>query len=226
MHVVIFAGGSLRSGRAVAEALATADLIIAADSGAATALHAGYTPAIIVGDFDSLALSEQELTDLGSQVIHAQVEKDETDTELAVLTAIEHGADRITILGGLGGERFDHAMANILLLAGFEIPIRIVDGPTTCWLLRGPGNTHIEGQTGDLLSLLPLTSDATGIHTTGLYYPLAGETLHFGRPRGVSNALTSASATVSLESGMLLVIHTNTPEIDEQTRQPEKQTWT
>ncbi len=223
MHVVIFAGGRLRPGRAVAEALATADMMIAADSGAATALQAGYTPAIIVGDFDSLALSEQELTDLGSQVIRAAVEKDETDTELAVLTAIEHGADHITILGGLGGERFDHAMANILLLAGFALPISIVDGPTTCWLLRGPGDTHIEGQTGDLLSLLPLTSDAVGIRTTGLYYPLAGETLYFGRPRGVSNVLVSASATVSLERGMLLVIHTNTHEIDEQTRQPEKQ---
>ncbi len=215
MHIVIFAGGLLRPGRAVAEALATADMIIAADSGAATALQAGYTPAIIVGDFDSLALSEQELTDLGSQVIRAAVEKDETDTELALLTAIEHGADRVTILGGLGGERFDHAMANILLLAGFAVPIRIVDGPTTCWLLRGPDNTHIEGQTGNLLSLLPLTSDAAGIRTTGLYYPLAGETLHFGRPRGVSNVLVSASATVSLERGMLLVIHTNTREISE-----------
>ncbi|MDQ2884951.1 MAG: thiamine diphosphokinase [Chloroflexota bacterium] len=215
MHVVIFAGGTLRPGRAVEEILATADLIIAADSGAATALQFGHTPTIIVGDFDSLALSAQELTDLGSQVIRAKVEKDETDTELAVMTAIEHSADRITILGGLGGERFDHAMANILLLAGFAVPIRIVDGPTTCWLLRGPGQTDINGQMGDLLSLLPLTGDAAGIHTIGLYYPLAGETLHFGRPRGVSNVLVNESATVSLERGMLLVIHTNKREINE-----------
>ncbi len=222
MHVVIFAGGTLRPGRAVTEALATADMIIAADSGAVTALEAGYTPAIIVGDFDSLALSEQELTDLGSQVIRAAVEKDETDTELAVLTAIEHGADRITILGGLGGERFDHAMANILLLAGLEVPIRIVDGPSTCWLLRGPGDTHIEGQTGDLLSLLPLTGNAIDIRTTGLYYPLTGKTLHFGRPRGVSNVLVSSSATISLERGMLLIIHTNTQEINTQSTHPEK----
>jgi len=222
MHVVIFAGGTLRPGRAVEEALATADMIIAADSGAATALRFGYTPAIIVGDFDSLALSEQELTSLGSQVIRATVKKDETDTELAVLTAIERRADHITILGGLGGARFDHMMANILLLAGFEIPLRIVDGPSTCWLLRGPGSTNIEGQTGDLLSLLPLTGDAAGIRTAGLYYPLAGETLHFGRPRGVSNVLVSDSASVFLERGMLLVIHTNTQEIDAQSTQHEK----
>jgi thiamine pyrophosphokinase len=215
MHVVIFAGGTLRPGRAVEEALATVDLVIAADSGATTALRFGYTPAIIVGDLDSLTLSQQEIADLGSQVIRATVEKDETDTELAVLTAIEHRADHITILGGLGGTRFDHTMANILLLAGFEVPLRIVDGPSMCWLLRGPGSTNIEGQTGDLLSLLPLTGDAVGIRTTGLYYLLCGETLHFGRPRGVSNTLVSEHASVSLEQGMLLVIHTNTQEISE-----------
>ena len=61
MHVIIFAGGTLRPGRAVEEALATADLVIAADSGATTALRFGRQPDIIVGDFDSLQISEQEL---------------------------------------------------------------------------------------------------------------------------------------------------------------------
>jgi thiamine pyrophosphokinase len=94
-------------------------------------------------------------------------------------------------------------------LAGFDsVPIQIIDGPSTCWLLRGPGITIIEGQTGDLLSLLPLTGDATGIRTRGLYYPLHGEALRFGKPRGVSNELTGEQAEVSLESGLLLVIHT------------------
>jgi thiamine pyrophosphokinase len=216
MHVVIFAGGTLHPGKAVEEALATADLIIAADRGAATALHYGYTPSIIVGDFDSLMLPEQDLVKMGSQIIRAAVEKNETDTELAALVALEHGADRITILGGIGGQRFDHTMANVLLLAGFEsVPIRIVDGPSVSWLLRGPGSTRIEGQAGDLLSLLPLTGEAVGVRTTNLYYPLHDETLYFGRPRGVSNVLTQAHAEVSLERGTLLVIHTNKQELSE-----------
>ncbi len=105
--------------------------------------------------------------------------------------AIERGATSITLLGALGGDRFDHTIANVLLLAGFDkVPIQIIDGPSTCWLLRGPGHSTIEGQVGDLLSLLPLTGDATGIRTRGLYYPLNGETLRFGKPRGVSNVLT------------------------------------
>jgi thiamine pyrophosphokinase len=216
MHVVIFAGGTLRAGAAAAAAIASADLIIAADSGAETAFQYGCTPAIIVGDFDSLDASRlQQLKAQGSRVVQADVEKDETDTELAIQVAIEEGASSITLLGGLGGARFDHTMANILLLAGFEIvPIRIVDGPAVCWLLRGPGGSVIKGQPGDLLSLLPLTGEATGIQTEGLYYPLRRETLSFGKPRGVSNVLIHEQARVTLENGLLLLIHTNSRELE------------
>ena len=209
MHIVIFAGGTLDPGKAFYKAIAGADMIIAADSGAATALRYGCTPAIVVGDFDSLdkQLAEQ-LRAGGSRTVSAAVEKDETDTELAVQLAIEQGATEITLLGALGGARFDHTMANVLLLAGFDsVPIKIVDGPSVCWLVKGPGNTAIDGQVGDLLSLLPLTGDASGIRTSGLYYPLQGETLYFGKPRGVSNVLTQEHAEVSLERGLLLVIH-------------------
>jgi thiamine pyrophosphokinase len=215
MHAVIFAGGVLRPGKALQAAIASADLVIAADSGAASALHYGCTSAIIVGDFDSLdALTLQKLQEQGSRIMRAATEKDETDSELAIQVAIEQGASAITILGWLGGARFDHTMANILLLAGFETtPIRLVDGPSVCWLLRGPGQTTINGQVDDLLSLLPLTGEATGARTQGLYYPLHGETLRFGKPRAVSNVLTQEQAEVSLEEGLLLLIHTNTQEL-------------
>ncbi len=215
MHVVIFAGGTLQPGKAVDAAIAQADRIIAADSGAAAALSYGRIPATVVGDFDSLDISlQQQLRQQGSQFIQAAVEKNETDTELAVQVAIEQGATAITLLGALGGVRFDHTVANILLLAAVEtVPIRIIDGPSTCWLLRGPGHTTISGHNGDLLSLLPLTNEATGIRTCNLYYPLYGETLYFGKPRGVSNVLTQEHAEVSLEKGLLLIIHTDIEEL-------------
>ncbi len=216
MHVVIFAGGTLKPGKGFSRAIASADLIIAADSGAATALQYGCIPAIVVGDFDSLDTHLlQELSERGSQMRQVAVEKNETDTELAVQAAIEQGATSITLLGALGGERFDHTIANILLLADIEtVPAKIVDGPSTCWLVRGPASTVIDGQQGDLLSLLPLTSEATGVRTKGLYYPLYGETLRFGKPRGVSNLLTQEQAEVSLVGGMLLVVHTDTSELN------------
>jgi thiamine pyrophosphokinase len=210
MHVVIFAGGVVQPGRAVDAALARADMVIAADRGAETALRFGHLPMYIVGDLDSLDKQMlREAHERGSQVVQAQLEKDETDTELAAMVALQHGATEITLLGALGGSRIDHALANVLLLVGFEAtPMHIVDGETSCWLLRGPGKTVIDGQQGDTLSLLPLTADADGVQTTGLYYSLRGETLSFGRPRGVSNVLTSHQAEVSLARGLLLIVHT------------------
>ncbi len=216
MRVVIFAGGTVQTGTNVDAALAHADLIIAADSGAETALRYGHVPALVVGDFDSLHMNATDLEARGSKLIRAAVEKDETDTELALQVALAQGATDITLLGATGGARFDHTMANVLLLADIEtVPVRIIDGPMTCWLLRGPGNASITGQNGDLLSLFPFTEKATGIHTHNLYYPLNGETLRFGKPRGVSNVLTSEHAEVALDSGMLLITHTSSRELKE-----------
>jgi thiamine pyrophosphokinase len=216
MRVVIFAGGTLWPGKGFYDVMAGAEMVIAADSGAATALKYGYTPEIVVGDFDSLDMALLEvLSEKGSQIRRVEVEKDETDTELAVQVALEQGATSITLLGAIGGARFDHTMANILLLAGFEgVPIRIVDGPMTCWLVRGPGSSAVDGYVGDLVSLMPLTSDASGIHTKGLFYPLRGETLHFGKPRGVSNVLIEEHGEVFVEEGMMLVIHTDARELE------------
>ncbi len=215
MHIVIFAGGTLRPGKAFYDAIGSADMFIAADSGAETALQYGCTPRIVVGDFDSLdGLILEELGKRGSEIRRVAVEKDETDTELAVQAAIDEGATRITLAGAFGGARFDHTMANILLLACFEgVPMMIVDGPSLCWLVRGPGSSTIDGQVGDLVSLLPLTSDASGVRTKGLYYALKGETLYFGKPRGMSNVLIEEHAEVSVEDGMLLVIYTNMQEL-------------
>src|SRR6266849_1085630 len=107
MHVVLFAGGTIRPGSAVEQALAHPDLIIAADSGALSALALGLLPAFVVGDLDSLPASVlARVQEQGSQVIPALAEKDETDTELAIDLALERGATRVTILGALGGDRF------------------------------------------------------------------------------------------------------------------------
>lgn len=220
MHIVIFAGGTLRPGRAFYAAIGSADMFIAADSGAATALEYGCTPRIVVGDFDSLGRAIlEDLGKRGSEIRSVAVEKDETDTELAVQAAIDEGATRITLVGALGGARFDHTMANILLLAGFEdVPITLVDGPSICWLMRGPDSSAIDGKVGDLVSLLPLTGDASGVRSKGLYYALQGETLAFGKQRGVSNVLSEDHADVSVDGGVLLVVYTNVEELKEQER--------
>jgi thiamine pyrophosphokinase len=217
MHAVIFVGGTIRPGSAVTAAIAAADLIIAADRGAENAQAYGCLPAFIVGDFDSLhAPLLQTMQAQGSQVRRVAAEKDETDSELALQLAIEQGADTITILGGSGGARFDHTLANVFLLATCDhAKVRMVDGPAQCCCIRGPDSLQLAGQAGDLISLFPLYGDALGVTTQHLYYPLHHETLFCGKPRGVSNVFTQEQALISLDQGILLVIYTDKQELRE-----------
>lgn len=210
MHIVVFAGGTLRPSEQVDKAIQTADMIIAADSGAATALQYGCTPSIILGDFDSL-LSEQTeaLLQKGCQLVRVSTHKDETDTELALREARQRGASSVSLLGALGGMRIEHTLANFFLLSDFaDMSIHIIDGPSTCWLLTGPGISHITGRSGDFLSLFPYTAQVSGIRTVNLAYPLVGATLHFGAIRGISNELITDQASISIDDGNLLIIHT------------------
>jgi len=85
--------------------------------------------------------------------------------------------------------------------------VRLVSHAQTTWLAR-PGETLMNGQAGDTVSLLPLAGDASGISTQGLEYPLRGETLSFGPARGISNVMLVHDARITFKSGLLLVIHT------------------
>ena len=88
------------------------DLIIAADAGYLTAKEMGIVPDVLLGDFDTLG--ERNIPD-GIECLRVPREKDDTDTQLAVRTAIERGAKEIVIIGGLGG-RIDHTLSTLAIL--------------------------------------------------------------------------------------------------------------
>lgn len=186
-----------------------ADLVIAADGGTVHLEKWGITPKLVVGDLDSLPDGARErVAAAGGRVEVHPREKDRSDTEIALDRAVGAGATEIVIVGALGGPRIDHAMANTLLLgrAGLGVPVRIVRGPLTMRLLRGGQRLELGGAVAEVVTLLALGGDATGVTTGGLRYPLAGETLKVGSSRGVSNEIAAPPAWVSCDGGALLVI--------------------
>jgi thiamine pyrophosphokinase len=192
--------------------LQSAGMVIAADSGAHWLESCAVLPDLVIGDMDSIepALLER-LTTAGVAVERYPADKDASDVELALSRAAAGGADEVVILGGLRGERLDHELANLLLLLDRRwegIDLRVTRGDTTAQALSGGYRRELDGVAGDLVTLLPVGGDATGVHTEGLRYPLAGETLQFGRSRGLSNEVEHAPASVSLEGGTLLIIET------------------
>lgn len=221
-QAVILADGEVGSRAAIDRAwpawLAPDRVVIAADGGARHAEPLGLRIDGWVGDGDSLGeAGVRALEAAGVPVERSPFDKDESDTELAVLAALRRGPSAIVIVGALGGPRFDHALANLALLAMPElrdIDVRLLAADARVRLLSAPsadgspGTLTISGRAGDLVSLFPIGGDASSVVTSGLEYPLRGEPLLVGRSRGLSNRRTSDTATVSLAAGRLLVVET------------------
>ncbi len=194
------------------------EFVVAADGGARHAAGLGVALDRWVGDGDSLdtaALAGLEAA--GVPMERARPDKDETDTELAIRAALALGADGIILLGALGGGRIDHALANIGLLALPALAGRsmvILDAAARITLLEAPNRAGddaeatLVGRLGDVVSLLPHGAQVTGVTTTGLVYPLHDEPLPAGTPRGMSNVIAAAGATVRIRAGRLLIVET------------------
>jgi thiamine pyrophosphokinase len=214
MRAIIIAAGRADRDSSWEQWVRDGDWIIGADGGAARALDWGLSPQIVVGDMDSLpSASRASLVARGSCFIEHPRAKDETDLELALIYAVQQGAEEIVVLGALGG-RIDHTLANMLLLT---LPIlegtlvRIVDGDGEILLVRSGETVTLQGSPGDLVSLMPIGGDALGVTTVGLAWALRGDKLRLGFSRGVSNQMKANEALVKVEQGFLLVVHGPAP---------------
>jgi thiamine pyrophosphokinase len=215
-RAAIIVMGGVAPDLGLAAALDSNDVIvIAADSGAVHARTAGLSIDIAVGDFDSIPpLLLEELEGTGVRVERHPVAKDATDLELAIEVAIREGADVITVVGGHGG-RVDQSFANAFVIASptyAHISMHAILDSALVSVVHGGGGVTFAGAPGDVVTILPLHGDALGVRTEGLEYPLRGETLTAGTTRGVSNVLLDHEATVSLESGTVLVVRPG-PEV-------------
>ena len=210
MNAVVVASGELDDGDVAW--LERADLVIAADGGAALLEAAGHVPDRLIGDLDSADPAlVQRLVAAGTAVERHDPAKDASDVELAVEAALAAGSTEVVLLGAFGGSRIDHELANVLLLADpalSDVDIVAVRGPSRLRALTGGRRVELEGVAGDLVTLLPAGGDALGVTTAGLRWALDDATLRMGRTRGLSNVIDNPPASVRIGSGTLLVIET------------------
>jgi thiamine pyrophosphokinase len=215
MNVLVFANGTIDDSESVRNHVRSADLILCADGGTHLARALGVRPNAVIGDMDSISPAVRvEMGDAGVALVEFPARKEETDLELALLWAVERGASRITVLGARG-DRIDHELGNVLLLAhpGLKgVDVRLIAGHQEVVVIRG--KMTFRGARGDLLSLLPVGGDARGISTSGLEYSLRDEALYLGPARGVSNVFVEEAATVEVGSGLLLAVHTRAPSAE------------
>lgn len=199
------------------------DQIIAVDNGLKFLHENQIRPTWIVGDFDTAApeLVEyyQRQTDIPIRRFNPV--KDSTDSQIAIELALELGSSEITILGGTG-TRLDHVLGNIqsLMLARKKgVSCIILDAYNRIRLMDGVVHLKKSEQYGKYVSLLPLTTEVTGVELRGFKYELTDYTFTStgSAGLGVSNEITAEIAEIRIKTGIFVLIESR----DEPKRFPE-----
>lgn len=199
---VTLVGGAPFEPEALAEALAIAPRLIAADRAGDALTRLGHAPELLVGDMDSVA-------DLAAwhagptRVLHLP-EQDTTDFEKA-LYATEAP---FYLALGFTGRRLDHTLAvlhtmlsrpdrRVVLLAEAEV-IALVPPGRRLRLALGAGAR---------VSLVPL-APVVATHSAGLKWPIDGLRMGMGEQIGTSNRAVADEVELAFDApGVLVLLH-------------------
>lgn len=188
----------------------TYDYIIGVDKGVEYLHNLQLMPNLVMGDFDSAnsKVLQQYLNNDKVTVERFIAEKDETDTHLAIIEAINKGSNEIDIIGGIGS-RIDHTLANInVLMIPLEkgIKCRLINRNNIISLINS--NINLEKNDYNYISLIPLTSQVMGITTSGLKYELNGYNMEQGVSIGVSNEFKKDVdyVEITIKKGILIIL--------------------
>lgn len=179
--------------------------VFAADSGANILNEYDIKVDYLLGDFDSINADVLNKFMEEEKITRLPKEKDFTDTHVAVLNAINMGADEIVLLG-CTGKRIDHFMANICLLKVImESGIKgyIVDDINEIYLIDK--STIINGRKGEVFSLFSYCEDTEELTITGAKYPLNNYYLKQGENLTVSNEFEDEQVEILFKKGTLLL---------------------
>lgn len=185
------------------------DLIIGIDGGARFLYEADLAPDLLVGDFDSLdPLILRHYQEKKIETLQFNPQKDETDTQLALATAMDRGCQEIYLFGATG-TRLDHVIANVQILA------QAVRRGVKAWLIDAHNRIHLvdkeetikkSEQFGTYVSFFPLTTTVQGLTLKGFVYPLEDAVIYSDKSLTVSNEISDETAFISYREGLLLMM--------------------
>ncbi|NLY78473.1 MAG: thiamine diphosphokinase [Lysinibacillus sp.] len=187
---------------------------IGADRGALYLLDEGIIPNEVIGDFDSL-------TDKEWKLIHSKVkqiekykpEKDETDTDLALLKAVSYNPKEIFITGVTGG-RLDHFEAAIRSIYQMKsqyphIEHKIINSHNEISILLPGKHMIYRDEKYRYLSFFSFEQAMENVTLRGVKYETTSEKIDAGTSRFTSNELVSDEGYISFSSGICLMIRSS-----------------
>lgn len=213
MKVLLISGGYINTKWAVSFLkLNNYDKIIAVDGGLSAANLLGIYPDIVVGDLDTVSedvIVSYENNNAG-QVIRLNPVKDDTDTQYAMMYAINMGAKEIHIIGGTGN-RFDHMLANVYLLKlAYEKGVRayLFDEMNKIYIISGHTKLKKDKIYNKYISFIQLEGPALNVTLEGFKYQVSNFDFDTSKQYrlAVSNEYEGEEASVTIGKGMLVAI--------------------
>ena len=180
--------------------------IIAADGGANYLCKKGIIPDVLIGDLDSISPEYLNVLKKKSNIIKFPVDKDKSDTELAIEYCLKNGYNDITLINAVDG-RLDHSLTNIFLIEKFikqGLKLHFLNAKSEIYVVTNKAN--IPAKIGTNISLISLTDFTLVKETKALKFPLNNEKLYRSSSRGISNITTEKKISIIVSSGILLVI--------------------
>ena len=185
------------------ESIPTAENYIGVDKGALTLARNGKRMLLAIGDFDSVEESDLAyIKEYSDTLLQLNPIKDDTDSEAAVMYAIEKGYQKIHLYGGLGG-RLDHAMINLRLVSRFPETVYLHDQNNFIYSLA-EGVHSIDKSDYTYISFF--TEDKATISLEGLKYPLDKQQLTNKDTYTTSNEILEDRGIVTVHAGKVTVI--------------------
>jgi thiamine pyrophosphokinase len=202
MRAFIYTGGKINK-QNITEHPKGDDIKIAADSGYENAIALGEKPDILLGDFDSISVRP----DKDIETVEVPSEKDFTDTQLAIETAVRKGADDIVIIGGLSG-RLDHTLSNLSALEDLwskRIHAVATDGFNRVRYIDS-SSALITRSHYKYLSVIAVSDVLKGVDIEGCKYPLKNAKISRSFQFAVSNEITGNCALIAIRKGKAFIV--------------------
>jgi thiamine pyrophosphokinase len=199
--LLIIANGGHEDAAFIRAQAARHDFTLALDGGADTALKAGVTPHLALGDLDSISAAAKRK--LGPLKLFKIARQDNTDLEKGLDFAAFLKPQSATIICATGG-RIDFTLGNFSSVFGYIKKLSMV--------IKGKGwriypltkTQKFECKKGATVSLIPV-GVCRGLTLKNLKYPLQNASLAPGRT-AISNTALKNNFEVILKTGKLLVI--------------------
>ncbi|MFA5692126.1 MAG: thiamine diphosphokinase [Acholeplasmataceae bacterium] len=177
------------------------DYVVAVDGAYLECLNQNIKVDFIIGDFDSLTNYEKLIENVEHQKLDEN--KDYSDTYYAV----EHSQkktpnNQIYLLGGIGGDRFEHTYANILLLINNPNLIVLTEKSEIRLLNEGECIVKYNGY----INLFAVTP--SNVTLKGFKYNLNEYKLMPNNPLGLSNELLEDKGNIIISKGKIILIKT------------------